>query len=64
VRAIIAILALLSVIGLIGLASMVVAGPEPRWRWGYVAATLSFVLSAAQLAPVLSTATRDRKSVV
>ena len=51
-------LILLSLAGVIGLISMIAAGPEPRWRWGYVAATLSFLLSAAQLAPVLSTATR------
>jgi hypothetical protein len=51
-------LAVVSVAGLIGLMSMLVVGPEPRWRWGYVAATLTFLLSAAQLAPVLSTATR------
>ena len=51
-------LAIVSVAGVIGLISMVVAGPEPRWRWGYVAATLSFLLSAVQLAPVLSAASR------
>lgn len=51
-------LLVLSVVGLVALASLAVSGPEPRWRWGYLAATLSFLLSAGQLAPVLSLASR------
>lgn len=52
------LLILLSIAGIGALVSMAVAGPEPRWRWGYVAAMLSFLLSAGQLAPVLSMASR------
>src|SRR5207237_1317353 len=51
-------LVLLSVGGLLAVASLAAAGPEPRWRWGYVAATHSFLLSACQLAPVVSMASR------
>ena len=53
-----AVLALLSVLGVIGLATLAIAGPEPRARWGYLAATTAFVLGAAQLAPVLAFVSR------
>jgi Ni/Fe-hydrogenase subunit HybB-like protein len=51
-------LVLLAVAGLVALASLAASGPEPRWRWGYVAATFSFLLSAGQMAPVLSMTSR------
>jgi Ni/Fe-hydrogenase subunit HybB-like protein len=51
-------LIVLAIAGVVALASLAAAGAEPRWRWGYVAATLSFVLSAGQMAPVLSMASR------
>jgi uncharacterized membrane protein len=51
-------LALLGIAGLAALVSLAASGPEPRWRWGYVAAALSFLLSAGQMAPVLSMASR------
>jgi molybdopterin-containing oxidoreductase family membrane subunit len=54
----VAALALLSVLGVIGLATLAIAGPEPRARWGYLAATTAFVLGAAQLAPVLAFVSR------
>jgi molybdopterin-containing oxidoreductase family membrane subunit len=50
----IAALALLSAIGVVGITTLVAAGAEPRARWGYIAATLAFLLSAAQLAPALA----------
>jgi Ni/Fe-hydrogenase subunit HybB-like protein len=54
----IAALALLSILGVVGLLSLAAAGPEPRARWGYLAATTAFVLGAAQLAPVLAFVSR------
>jgi hypothetical protein len=40
---------------------LVAGGPEPRARWGYAAATLAFLLSTAQAAPLLAFATRLAK---
>jgi Ni/Fe-hydrogenase subunit HybB-like protein len=45
-------------VGVIAVGSMIAAGPEPRWRWGYVAATVTFILSAAQMAPLLALSSR------
>ena len=47
-------LVVLSVVGVVGVIAMIASGPEPRARWGYLAATLAFLLGAAQLAPVLA----------
>jgi molybdopterin-containing oxidoreductase family membrane subunit len=54
-------LALLAALGLIALAIKLAGGPEPRSKWGYVAAVLAFLLSTAQAAPVLAFATRLAK---
>ncbi|MDQ3810963.1 MAG: hypothetical protein M3336_11790, partial [Chloroflexota bacterium] len=35
-----------------------IGGPEPLARWGYVAATLAFVLSAGQMAPLVALISR------
>jgi hypothetical protein len=51
-------LVVVSVAGVLGLASMLAGACEPLWTWGYVAATVSFLLSAGQMAPVLSMASR------
>lgn len=53
-----AVLAVLSVAGVVALAAMAIGGAEPRGRWGYVAGTVAFVLSAAQLAPALAMTSR------
>src|SRR5690349_9316597 len=52
------ILAIVGVAGILALVSMAIGGAQPLWRWGYVAASLSFLLSAGQLAPALSMASR------
>ena len=57
-RVLIGLLALLSVAGVMALARMAMLGAEPRWRWGYIAALRSFLVSACQLAPVLSMSSR------
>jgi hypothetical protein len=54
----VAVLALLALAGVGALVGLVAAGPEPRVKWGYTAATLAFLLSTAQAAPVLALATR------
>ena len=53
--------AVLAVIGAVALVLMVLQGPEPRGKWGYIAATTAFILSTAQAAPVLAFATRLAK---
>ena len=57
-RGLILTLVVIGVIGAIAVVAMAAGGPEPRGRWGYIAGTLAFVLSAAQLAPALAFATR------
>ena len=57
-RVVIASLLALTLVGAIGVLGVVAQGPEPRARWGYLAATLSFLLSAAQLAPAVALASR------
>jgi molybdopterin-containing oxidoreductase family membrane subunit len=57
-RAVVTVLILLSLVGVASLAELAAAGAEPRWRWGYVAGTLAFVLSAGQAAPILALASR------
>jgi hypothetical protein len=54
----IAVFAVLSLVGILGLIAMIAGGPEPRARWGYLAATLAFLLGAAQLAPALAFVSR------
>src|SRR6188508_398234 len=54
----VAILGVLAVGGIIALALLAAGGPEPRVRWAYPAAMLSFILSSAQAAPILALATR------
>jgi molybdopterin-containing oxidoreductase family membrane subunit len=54
----VAILAVLSTFGLLSLLLLVADGAEPRARWGYPAATLAFLLSAAQAAPILALVSR------
>ena len=44
--------------GVVALALLVAGGPEPRVKWAYAAATLSFILSTAQAAPILALSTR------
>ena len=44
--------------GASGVAVLVAAGPEPRARWGYLAAMVAFLISAAQLAPALALTSR------
>ena len=55
-RIILVVLSVLSVAGLMSLAYMITN--RGHWGWGYIAATLSFLLSAGQTAPVLSMASR------
>jgi hypothetical protein len=57
-RATVVVLLLLGVAGVVALGFMAAGGAQPYWKWGYIAATLSFLLSAVQMAPVLSMATR------
>src|SRR5919199_2735411 len=52
------VLAALTLIGMVGLVSLALSGPEPRGRWGYVAGTAVFVLSACQVAPAVAFTTR------
>ncbi len=52
------VLGVLAAGGVLALALLAVGGPEPRVRWAYPAATLSFILSTAQAAPILALATR------
>ena len=52
------VLAALTLVGMVGLVSLALSGPEPRGRWGYVAGTAVFVLSACQVAPAVAFTTR------
>lgn len=54
----VALLAVLALGGLAALAGMLLGGPAPRSRWAYAAATLAFLLAAAQAAPVLALVSR------
>src|SRR3712207_4841557 len=54
----VAVLGVLAVAGIVALALLAAGGPEPRVTWAYAAATLSFILSTAQAAPILALATR------
>jgi hypothetical protein len=54
----IALLGLVGLAGLVALALLARGGPEPRGRWGPVAAALALLLSTGQAAPVLAFATR------
>jgi molybdopterin-containing oxidoreductase family membrane subunit len=47
-------LALLTAAGLLALGARLAGGPEPRARWAYAAASLAFLLAAAQSGPVLA----------
>ena len=51
-------LGVLALAGVVALTLLATDGPEPRVRWAYPAATLSFILSTAQAAPILALATR------
>jgi molybdopterin-containing oxidoreductase family membrane subunit len=55
---VVALLAALVVAGLAALGSRLAGGPEPRERWGYLAASLAFLLAAAQSGPVLAFVSR------
>jgi len=55
------VLGLLALAGLVRLYLMVMAGPEPRSKWGYAAAVLAFLLSTAHSAPILAFASRLAK---
>ncbi|HZU06499.1 MAG TPA: hypothetical protein VFB73_11010 [Chloroflexota bacterium] len=55
------VLAVLAVAGLVALVALIASGPEPRAKWGYAAATLGFLVSAAQGAPIVAFATRLAK---
>jgi len=52
------VLGLLAMGSIVALSLLAADGPEPRARWAYLAATLSFILSTAQAAPILALATR------
>jgi molybdopterin-containing oxidoreductase family membrane subunit len=52
------VLALLTLMGAAALVGMALQGPEPRWRWGYVAGLASVLLSAAQMAPAVAFTSR------
>ncbi|MGH2356296.1 MAG: hypothetical protein ACRDI2_04860 [Chloroflexota bacterium] len=54
----VAVLGILAAAGVVAVAMLAAGGPEPRAKWGYAAATLAFLLSAAHGAPVLAFATR------
>jgi hypothetical protein len=51
-------LAVLAAGAVVALGLLAAGGPEPRARWGYTAATLAFLLSAAQAAPILALVSR------
>lgn len=52
------VLGLLTAAGVAALVLLAAGGPEPRVKWAYAAATLSFILSTAQAMPILALATR------
>src|SRR5579871_1212908 len=47
------ILAILAIAGLVALISLILSGPEPRSKWGYVATILAFLLGAGQGGPII-----------
>ncbi len=55
------VLGALGIIGLVAVLALVSAGPEPRGRWGYVAAVFAFLFSTFQAAPALAFMTRLAK---
>jgi len=55
------LLVLLAAAGAVRLSIMAASGPQPLTNWGYAAATLAFLVSTAQAAPILSFASRLAK---
>src|SRR5689334_10574621 len=54
----IGVLLVLSAVGVLALISMLADASGGLWRWGYIAAMLSFLVSAGQMAPVLAMSSR------
>ena len=52
------LLAILTAGGVAAVALLMADGPEPPAKWGYTAATLAFLLSALQAAPILALVSR------
>ena len=55
---VVVVLAMLTAGGVAALVVLAASGPEPRVKWAYAVAVLTFVLSTAQAAPILALATR------
>lgn len=55
------VLAVLATAGLVSLAMLLTGEPASRTKWAYTAATVAFLLSSAQAAPVLAFTTRRSK---
>ena len=55
------VLGALAAVGAVSFVILLASGPEPRSKWGYAAATLAFLLSTAQAAPIVAFGTRLAK---
>jgi hypothetical protein len=57
-RAAVVVVAVLAVAGVGALVRLLGTGPQPYAKWGYTAATLAFLVSTFQAAPIVAFATR------